>query len=168
MIEVGKQDQPIGAVKNMRFRFVKKLVTILNVPVPNELMKTGKKNDIVLHMFNQLKGKRFNTFNSLEKYITSPDYPNGMVDAYILSNLMNINLYILERFPSDKDLIFVDNESSNNILLYLSHIKNIFIFNTIQRGEQSVFELDQLPEWFKNLNNNSDKYNKSNTKLDKK
>ena len=64
--------------------------------MPEDVIKSDC-NDIVLYVFNKVKGKNFREFGSLQNYIRSPDYPNGFIDAYILSNLLDFNLFILEK-----------------------------------------------------------------------
>jgi len=138
------------AIKELGIRFVRNLALALNIPLPPELEKSSSPNEIVLYLYNRVKGKNFREFKSLQEYILSEEYPSDFIDAYILSENMKVNLCILEKYIKERDMTFVDNGSDFYVLLYVEQVKKRLVFALIKRDNRAVFELEHLTTHFRN------------------
>lgn len=136
------------SIKDLGLKFVTQLAAKLGYEIPAEIEKDT--NLIVMYLFNRVKRKNYKEFKSLQDYITSDDYPSDFIDAYIMSYHMKLNLCILEKYPTDRDITVIDNEVSIYALLYVEEVKREYVFSVVKNDGQSLFDFVDLPNNFKN------------------
>lgn len=118
-------------------------------------LKNDDVQDNILRLYKGYKDlyKDIESFDALCNYIQSVDYMGSLVDIYIISQIYNINIIILnKKFSKEEDNIhIVASYGDNYMILYKSNINNNIIYNNIISKDKFVFNSIELPKEFKDL-----------------
>lgn len=125
-----------------------------NLDVDKNKLKSD--NELLLQLYKTFDPSYYKDINSLSNlynYIQSKNYEARMVDIYLLSYILNMNIFVLDkrsRKSEDSLYKFIRQKSSNDyILLYYQIIKDNLVYYAVQNNGKFVFSPSDFPDRFR-------------------
>jgi hypothetical protein len=89
----------------------------------------------------------------LKEFIFTDDYPANMVDIFLLSNALAVNIIILEKRLKKSNpngyYAFVNSLKRDTIVLMENPIHNKYCYNIVGKNKNYIFKMKDMPNIIK-------------------
>ena len=148
----------IKTVNQLKKLQINKIENISILDINKEKMLSDIGNEIpdginrIIHIykhFNHIQYKNINTITQLKDFIMTDNYPANMIDIYLLSQAIAVNIIILEKRIKKKNnkgfYAFIYSIKKDTILLLENFFNEKVCYNIVGKNDNYIFKMKNMP-----------------------